>query len=114
MSSLATSQTAAPETSPLPGKPRSNRPRRNHSLRDGTGSAIAGPRRTRDNLNGWGFAAPFLAFFLVFLVWPLVYGLYMSLTGKSLTGANDSLIGLAAILTLTRLWKGELLVGKPA
>jgi ABC-type sugar transport system permease subunit len=53
------------------------------------------PRKTSDNVNGWAFAAPFLAFFLIFLVWPIVYGFYMSLTGKSLTGANDSLIGLA-------------------
>ncbi|RAX44244.1 sugar ABC transporter permease [Arthrobacter sp. AQ5-06] len=51
--------------------------------------------RTRSNLSGWGFATPFLVFFLVFLVWPILYGLYMSLTGKSLTGANDSLIGFA-------------------
>lgn len=52
-------------------------------------------RRTRSNLSGWGFATPFLVFFLVFLVWPILYGIYMSLTGKSLTGANDSLIGFA-------------------
>src|SRR3954468_9454124 len=51
--------------------------------------------RTRSNLSGWGFATPFLVFFLVFLVWPVLYGMYMSLTGKSLTGANDSVIGLA-------------------
>jgi multiple sugar transport system permease protein/raffinose/stachyose/melibiose transport system permease protein len=53
------------------------------------------PRKARDNANGWAFAAPFLVFFLVFLVWPLVSGLYMSLTGKSLTGAHDEVIGLA-------------------
>ncbi|MCO4252671.1 carbohydrate ABC transporter permease [Pseudarthrobacter raffinosi] len=51
--------------------------------------------RTRSNLSGWAFATPFLVFFLVFLVWPILYGIYMSLTGKSLTGANDSLIGFA-------------------
>ncbi|YCK81340.1 sugar ABC transporter permease [Arthrobacter sp. D3-18] len=51
--------------------------------------------RTRSNLSGWGFATPFLVFFLVFLVWPILYGFYMSLTGKSLTGANDDLIGFA-------------------
>ena len=49
----------------------------------------------RDNLHGWGFSAPFLAFFLLFLVWPIVYGFYMSLTGKSLTGANSELLGFA-------------------
>lgn len=51
--------------------------------------------RTNSNLSGWAFATPFLVFFLVFLVWPILYGFYMSLTGKSLTGANDSLIGFA-------------------
>ncbi|BCW55964.1 sugar ABC transporter permease [Arthrobacter sp. FX8] len=62
-------------------------------------SSPAARRRTgslaRSNLSGWGFAAPFLAFFVVFLVWPVLYGIYMSLTGKSLTGANDSVIGFA-------------------
>jgi ABC-type sugar transport system permease subunit len=53
------------------------------------------PRRKRDNANGWAFATPFLVFFLVFLVWPIAYGLYMSMTGKSLTGANDDVIGFA-------------------
>ena len=59
--------------------------------------AVRGSRSsvTRNNLSGWGFATPFLVFFLVFLVWPVVYGIYMSLTGKSLTGANDSVIGFA-------------------
>lgn len=51
--------------------------------------------RTRSDLSGWAFSTPFLLFFLVFLVWPILYGLYMSFTGKSLTGANDSLIGFA-------------------
>ena len=51
--------------------------------------------RSNNNLSGWAFATPFLVFFLVFLVWPILYGFYMSLTGKSLTGANDNLIGFA-------------------
>lgn len=50
-------------------------------------------RLRRDRRHGWSFMAPFLAFFAVFLVWPLIYGLYMSFTGKSLTGANSSFIG---------------------
>jgi multiple sugar transport system permease protein/raffinose/stachyose/melibiose transport system permease protein len=53
------------------------------------------PHQARDTFSGWGFAAPFLVFFVAFLVWPILYGLYMSLTGKSLTGANDSLLGFA-------------------
>lgn len=63
------------------------------------GQSAAAPnalrRSRRDNLQGWGFSAPFLAFFALFLVWPIVYGFYMSLTGKSLTGANNELIGFA-------------------
>lgn len=56
----------------------------------------AAPRGSfRDNWQGWAFVAPFLAFFLMFLVWPLLSGALMSLTGKSLTGANDGFIGLA-------------------
>jgi ABC-type sugar transport system permease subunit len=58
------------------------------------GAARAASRR-RDSLHGWGFMAPFLAFFVLFLIWPLLHGAYMSLTGKSLTGANDSFLGLA-------------------
>jgi len=52
-------------------------------------------RVRRDRRHGWGFMAPFLVFFGLFLIWPLIYGFYMSLTGKSLTGANGVLIGFA-------------------
>jgi ABC-type sugar transport system permease subunit len=52
------------------------------------------PRQAvRDNWQGWAFAAPFLVFFILFLIWPMIYGAYMSLTGKSLTGANSQFIG---------------------
>jgi multiple sugar transport system permease protein len=44
---------------------------------------------------GWAFVAPFLVFFALFLVWPLLHGLYLSFTGTSLTGANQDLIGFA-------------------
>jgi multiple sugar transport system permease protein/raffinose/stachyose/melibiose transport system permease protein len=90
MSSLATSRDSEGHAGSLPGlsRQKSFNP-------TGSRSARARSQRSRDNLNGWAFAAPFLAFFLVFLVWPLLYGLYMSMTGKSLTGANDSVIGFA-------------------
>lgn len=52
-------------------------------------------RVRRDRRHGWSFMAPFLAFFAVFLLWPLIYGLYMSFTGRSLTGANSNFVGLA-------------------
>ena len=88
MSSVATSQDSEGRAASLPGLSC-----RKPSTPARPASALA--QRSRDNLNGWAFAAPFLVFFLVFLVWPLLYGMYMSLTGKSLTGANDSIIGLA-------------------
>jgi len=52
-------------------------------------------RKRRDRIHGWSFMAPFLAFFGLFLIWPLIYGVVMSFTGKSLTGANSSFLGLA-------------------
>lgn len=77
MSTTATiSPTAGPTAAPPPAPP-------------------AERRRRKDDISGWAFSAPFLAFFLVFLVWPLIYGFFMSMTGKSLTGANDDLIGFA-------------------
>nr|WP_240605913.1 sugar ABC transporter permease [Planctomonas deserti] len=44
-------------------------------------------------MHGWAFAAPFVIAFLLFLVWPIIYGFYLSLTGQSITGANSELIG---------------------
>lgn len=44
---------------------------------------------------GWAFVAPFLVFFVLFLVWPLLHGFYLSFTGTSLTGANQEFIGFA-------------------
>ncbi|MCQ9163726.1 carbohydrate ABC transporter permease [Arthrobacter sp. STN4] len=52
-------------------------------------------RKRRDRIHGWAFMVPFLAFFGLFLIWPLIDGAVMSFTGKSLTGANSSFLGLA-------------------
>lgn len=52
-------------------------------------------RLARDNRTGWAFAAPFLLFFLAFLVWPILHGFYLSFTGQTLTGAGGELVGLA-------------------
>ncbi|MEP7763715.1 sugar ABC transporter permease [Sanguibacter sp. 25GB23B1] len=52
-------------------------------------------RLSRDNRTGWAFAAPFLVFFTLFLVWPIVHGFYLSFTGQTLTGAGGELVGLA-------------------
>lgn len=65
-------------------------------------------RKSRNNLAGWAFVAPFTAFFAVFLVWPIIYGFYLSLTGESLTGANSQLVGLAnytEALTDPDMWR---------
>ena len=64
-----------------------------------------GPTRTRSaperasklrggNVGIW-FVLPFLFFFALFLVWPVVYGLWMSFTNQSLTGSGSGLAGLA-------------------
>lgn len=43
---------------------------------------------------GLWFVVPFLAFYLLFLVWPAIVGLYYSFTDRSLAGGEDSLVGL--------------------
>nr|WP_307802424.1 sugar ABC transporter permease [Cellulomonas fengjieae] len=50
-------------------------------------------RRSRDNRIGWAFVAPFTVVFLMFLIWPLVHGFYLSFTGESITGAGGELLG---------------------
>ena len=52
-------------------------------------------RRRSDNLRGWLYLAPFLLAFGLFLIWPTVYGLWMSFTGTSLAGTNTQFVGLA-------------------
>lgn len=51
--------------------------------------------RRGESLTGWAFAAPFAVLFVLFLVVPAIYGLYLSFTGETLTGANSGLVGLA-------------------
>jgi multiple sugar transport system permease protein len=52
-------------------------------------------RKARNTIAGWAFVTPFTVFFALFLVWPIVYGFYLSLTGESLTGAHGGFLGLA-------------------
>ena len=56
------------------------------------------PNNSKNNLHGWAFSAPFLIFFAMFLVWPIIHGLYMSFTGQTLTGANSGFVGLTNYL----------------
>ncbi|MGW2282794.1 carbohydrate ABC transporter permease [Streptomyces sp. NPDC001770] len=54
------------------------------------------PRRRRSRTGGGGlFVLPFLVFFGLFLVWPVVQGLWMSLTDASLTLHDPEFVGLA-------------------
>jgi multiple sugar transport system permease protein len=62
-----------------------------------TDQARAGERsaHNRNNRIGWAFVAPFVIVFVMFLIWPLIHGFYLSFTGESITGANGDLIGFA-------------------
>jgi len=71
----------APATGPASPRPVAGRP-------------SARPR-AKEQMQGMLFIAPFLVTFLLFLVWPVLYGFYQSLTGQSLTGANGGFIGFA-------------------
>jgi multiple sugar transport system permease protein len=63
---------------------------------DASAGRAAGRRklRRRNNLVGWLFCTPFLIAFLLFLIWPTVYGLWMSFTGVSLAGTHSEFVGL--------------------
>jgi multiple sugar transport system permease protein len=60
-------------------------------------AAAEGKARARrgETLTGWAFAAPFAVLFVLFLVVPALYGLYLSFTGETLTGAGSGLVGFA-------------------
>lgn len=62
--------------------------------RDDTPFRHAGPRR-REELISWAFLAPFLIAFALFLVWPILHGIYLSFTDQSLTGAGGGFVGFA-------------------
>nr|WP_239579014.1 sugar ABC transporter permease [Microlunatus panaciterrae] len=67
----------------------------NQTAAPGTTPGRGPSRKAQNNLSGWAFVAPFTAFFAVFLVWPIIYGFYMSLTGSSLSGSGQEVIGFA-------------------
>lgn len=52
-------------------------------------------QRLHSGKSGYWFLAPFALVFLLFLVWPIVYGLWMSLTDRSLIGTDPNVVGLA-------------------
>ncbi|MEV1011439.1 sugar ABC transporter permease [Streptomyces sp. NPDC049881] len=53
-----------------------------------------GPARRPRRGRGWPFVLPFLLVFAAFMVWPIVQGVWMSLTDKSLALRDTSFVGL--------------------
>lgn len=83
-----------------------------------TGGARAGaklrPRTShrRRDWSGWLFVGPFMAVFLLVLIAPLIYAIYLSLFRETLVGGN-SFVGLenyAQALTDPKFWDGLLRV----
>lgn len=64
------------------------------------------PRQSR-GMSGFWFVLPFLVFFVAFLVWPVLYGLWMSFTNQSLTGASGfaGLSNYAEAFTDWEVWR---------
>ncbi|MET8946204.1 sugar ABC transporter permease [Streptomyces sp. NPDC004542] len=66
-------------------------------VRPARARAVAGGtavRRGQGLQHGGWFVAPFLALFALFVVWPLLRGLYLSLTDANISGADTHFIGL--------------------
>ncbi|NYH54217.1 MULTISPECIES: carbohydrate ABC transporter permease [Nocardiopsis] len=76
-----TSQTSAPAPRTSPGAP----PRADRDLVD--------VRRRPTTWTGLWFVLPFLAFYLLFLLWPAVVGLGYTFTDRSLAGGPLSFVG---------------------
>lgn len=66
-----------------------------------TRNVTAGPRRRaghrpgRGEFSGLLFVLPFVVVFGAFLLWPIVQGLWMSFTNRSLTGGGRNPVGLS-------------------
>ncbi|MBG6085000.1 carbohydrate ABC transporter permease [Zhihengliuella flava] len=58
-----------------------------------TPPAARGIKRFREARIAWIFLAPFMLAFLLFLVWPILHGFYLSFTDQSLTGAGGGFVG---------------------
>src|SRR5699024_12693921 len=55
-------------------------------------------RRRRDNVRGWLYVAPFLIAFGLFLIWPTIYGLWMSFRSEEHTSELQSRFDLVCRL----------------
>ncbi|MFF7553790.1 carbohydrate ABC transporter permease [Streptomyces olivaceus] len=63
-------------------------------LRAGTVADSASPRRGQGFQHGGWFVAPFLVLFVLFVVWPLLRGLYLSFTDANISGDDAHFVGL--------------------
>lgn len=67
----------------------------------------AGGRQRPTSKTGYWFLAPYLFFFGLFLVWPIIYGLWMSLTNRSLVTERSEFTGFsnyAEALSDPQMW----------
>jgi multiple sugar transport system permease protein len=59
-----------------------------------TATATATVRRKQGFQHGGWFVAPFLALFALFVIWPLLRGVYLSFTDANISGDGASFVGL--------------------
>jgi len=59
-----------------------------------TAGAVATVRRKQGFQHGGWFVAPFLALFTLFVIWPLLRGVYLSLTDANISGDDTHFVGL--------------------
>src|SRR5699024_2793227 len=63
----------------------------------GGSSELRRRRRRADNLRGWLYCLPFLADFVLFLIWPTIYAFWMSLSGVRLSGTKTGFVGVGNV-----------------
>ncbi|WP_163540943.1 carbohydrate ABC transporter permease [Occultella kanbiaonis] len=86
MSATTSDATAAtPSSAPSTGR---------KDLRRSVREAERRAEQLHSGRSGYWFILPFAVVFLVFLVWPIIYGLWMSLTDRTLIGTNPGFVGL--------------------
>ncbi len=81
---MASRSAAGPEPRVTPGE----------DFRGRRTSPTRGQASRRGQLVAWAFLGPFMVAFLLFVIWPLIHGIYLSLTDQSRTGGGGSFIGL--------------------
>ncbi|MFD5747606.1 carbohydrate ABC transporter permease [Streptomyces sp. NPDC127033] len=59
-----------------------------------TAAGSATVRRKQGFQHGGWFVAPFLSLFVLFVIWPLLRGIFLSFTDANISGDNTSFIGL--------------------